>query len=119
MFAQSWADTELKAADFDHFAGRLHGTGLDEAALQHILEHEVCGGFALYSLGTLISAGMALPPYFFPADEARERIQSWLARPRWQSRLNPLWWLGLWTARWMVRQDWAAIRSRLAEARCD
>lgn len=117
MFAQSWADTEHGVADFDHFAEQLLSTGLDEEALQAILHTEVCGAFALYSLGTLLSAGMGLPPFFFPEDEARERVQAWLDRPRWRSRLNPMWWLGLWVARSMVREDWQAIRQRLTGPR--
>jgi len=115
VFAQAWADTEFEAADFEYFARQLRETGLDEASLQNILDHQVCGAFALYSLALLFSAGLALPPFLFPEDEACQRVQTWLARPRWQYRLNPLWWLGRGLARGMAREHWQAIRLRLRQ----
>ncbi|WP_395794562.1 hypothetical protein [Aquimonas sp.] len=119
VLAQSWVDTEYAPEVLDLFAARLHATGLSLKSLDRIVLDEVCGAFALYSLGAIASAGMGLSPWFFPEDEARQRVQGWLDRPRWRSWLNPPWWLGLWTARGLVRGDWLELRARLLNLRSD
>ena len=54
----------------------------------------MCGAFALFTLAVYASAGMALADWFYPEDEARQKVAAWLARPRLRSLLNPFWWLG-------------------------
>lgn len=113
VLAQCWVDTEYDAAELDAFAARLHATGMDVEQIERIVFDEVCGAFALDTLGVYLSFGMALDPWFFPEDEARRKVAAWLGRPRWHAWVNPFWWLGWWAARYHVRDDWRALRSRL------
>lgn len=113
VLAQCWVDTEYDAADLDAFAARLRGTGMGIEQIERVVFDEVCGAFALDTLGVYLSAGMALDPWFFPEDEARRKVQDWLDRPRWHSWINPFWWIGRRAARSHVREDWRALRPRL------
>lgn len=54
----------------------------------------MCGAFALFTLAVYASAGMALPDWFYPEEDAQQKVAAWLARPRLRSLLNPFWWLG-------------------------
>lgn len=119
VLAQGWVDTEYAPAVLDHFAARLDATGLSLESVDRIVLDEVCSAFALYSLGAIASAGMGLSPWFFPEDEARQRVQAWLDRPRWRSWRSPLWWLGRWTARSFIRDYWLELRGRLLSLRKD
>lgn len=117
VLAQCWVDTEYDGGDLDRFAAQLDAAGLDVDAMDRIVLDEVCGAFALYTLGMFLSSGMGLSPWFFPEDEARARMQAWLDRPRLRSWCNPLWWLGLWAARAFVRKEWRTLRVRVQALR--
>lgn len=94
MLAQAWVDTSYDEAQLAVFRAQLAATGLSSRQLQYIAYREVCGAFALFTLAVYASAGMALPDWFYPEEDARQKVAAWLARPRLLSLLNPCWLLG-------------------------
>ncbi|PKL96741.1 MAG: hypothetical protein CVV18_00580 [Gammaproteobacteria bacterium HGW-Gammaproteobacteria-8] len=114
LIAQFWVDTEYDAGQLDSFADRLAACGFSMRELDRIVNREVCGAFAIFTLAVLFSAGMALPDWYYPADEARRKVAAWLSRPRLLSFLNPFWIAGYAAARWFLRQTWPDLRRRVA-----
>jgi len=114
VLAQFWVDTWYDDAQLDRFADRLAGCGFSLAELDRIAYREVCGAFARLTLATFLSAGMALPDWFFPEQEARRKVSSWLARPLAFSVLDPTWIAGFLAARWFLRPSWRDLRPRVA-----
>lgn len=111
VLAQVWVDTSYDAAELAAFRVQLAATGLSSRELQHIAYREVCGAFALFTLAVYASAGMALPDWYYPEDDARQRVASWLARPRLLSLLNPFWWLGYLLAIGLMRSTLHSVLS--------
>lgn len=71
----------------------------------------MCGAFALFTLAVYASAGMALPDWYYPEDNARQRVAAWLARPRLLSLRNPFWWLGYLLAIGLMRSTLHSVLS--------
>ncbi len=94
VLAQAWVDTSYDATELAAFRAQLAATGLSRRELKRIAYREVCGAFALFTLAVYASAGMALPDWFYPEEDAQQQVAAWLARPRLLSLLNPFWWLG-------------------------
>lgn len=113
VVSQFWVDTWYDGDQLDQFAQRIAAVDLPLAELDRIVRWDVCGAFATFTLGVFLSAGMALPDWFFSEDEARARISSWLARPRVLSFANPFWLIGYVAARRYVRKDWLNLRDRI------
>jgi hypothetical protein len=97
------------------FADRLARCGFSMRELDRIAHHEVCGAFAIFSLAVLASAGMALPDWYFPKDQARQKVAAWLSRPRILSLINPVWLVGYIAARRFLREAWPDLRGRVAQ----
>jgi hypothetical protein len=115
VLAQTWVDTWYEAGELDEFAERLAGCGFSLHELDRIAHHEVCGAFAIFTLAVFASAGMALPDWHFPNDQARKVVAAWLSRPRLLSLLNPFWVLGYFAARRFLRPTWLELRARVAQ----
>ena len=111
VLAQVWVDTSYDAAELAAFRAQLAATGLSSRELQHIAYREVCGAFALFTLAVYASAGMALPDWYYPEDDARQRVAAWLAQPRLRSLLNPFWWLGYLLAIGLMRSTLHSVLS--------
>jgi len=111
VLAQVWVDTSYDAAELAAFRVQLAATGLSSRELQHIAYREVCGAFALFTLAVYASAGMALPDWYYPEDDARQRVAGWLARPWLLSLLNPFWWLGYLLAIGLMRSTLHSVLS--------
>jgi hypothetical protein len=92
----------------------LRGVASRFERLNRIAHHEVCGAFAIFTLAVFASAGMALPDWYFPKDQARQQISAWLSRPRILSLINPFWVAGYLAARCFVHQTWPDLRRRVA-----
>jgi hypothetical protein len=58
---------------------------------------------------------MALPDWYYPEDEARQKVGSWLARPKIISFMNPLWILGYLAARSFITPSWLDLRARVEQ----
>jgi hypothetical protein len=114
VLAQFWVDTWYDAEQLDRFADRLATCGYSIRELDRIASHEVCGAIAIFTLAVFASAGMALHDWFFPEEQARKVVSAWLARPRWQSFLNPFWVAGYFGARSFLRPGWRDLRRRVA-----
>lgn len=114
VLAQFWVDTWYDAEELDAFADRLVQSNLTLSELDRIVYREVCGAFATFSLSVFFSAGMALPDWYYPEDEAREKVASWLARPKIVSFMNPFWIIGYFVARSFVQSSWFDLRARVA-----
>lgn len=115
VLAQFWVDTWYDAGELDQFADRLARCGFSIRELDRIAHYEVCGAFATFTLAVFASAGMALPDWYFPEREARQKVASWLSRPRILSLLNPFWIAGYIAARSFLRPTWAELRGRVAQ----
>ncbi len=113
VLAQFWVDTWYDSKQLDQFAEQIAACGFSLKELDRIVEFEVCGAFALFTSEVFLTAGMALPDWFYPEDEARSKITSWLARPRIRYYLNPCWIAGYAIARRFIRKDWADLRQRI------
>jgi hypothetical protein len=113
VLAQFWVDTSYDSSQLNQFADRLAACGFSLRELDQIAYREVCGAFATFTLSVFFTAGMSLPDWHFPETEARQRISSWLSRPRVLSLFNPLWVAGYFAARWFLRQTWPDLRSRV------
>ncbi len=113
--AQFWVDTWYDDEELDRFADRLAPCGFSLEELDQIVFREVCGAFALFTVGVFLSFGMALPDWYYPEEEARQKVADWLERPRIYSLLNPFWVAGLLSARSFIRQDWRKLRGKVAE----
>lgn len=111
VLAQVWVDTSYDAAELAAFRAQLAATGLSSRELKHIAYYEVCGAFALFTLAVYASAGMALPDWFYPEEDARQQVSAWLARPRLLSLLNPFWWLGYLLAIGLMRSTMQPVLS--------
>ena len=114
IMAQFWVDTWYDSEQLDAFARRLAASGLTLEELDRCVRVEVCGGFALYTLAVFLTAGMALPDWYYPEEDARKQVSGWLERPRVYSYGNPFWWLGYACARWFIRENWRDLRARVA-----
>jgi hypothetical protein len=114
VVAQFWVDTWYDARQLDQFADRLAGCSLSIRELDRIARREVCGAFAVFTLAVFASAGMALPDWHFPEDQARKKVAAWLSRPRLVSYLNPFWVAGYLAARAFLRPTWQDLRARVA-----
>jgi hypothetical protein len=114
VLAQFWVDTWYDADEIDGFASRLEQCGFSMRELDRIAYREVCGAFATFTLAVFLSAGMALPDWFFPEDLARKKVSGWLARPILLSLVNPFWVVGYCCARWFLRRSWPALRERVS-----
>jgi hypothetical protein len=112
--AQYWVDTWYDDEQLDRFADQLAACGFSLRELDRIASREVCGAFATFTLAAFLSFGMALPDFFFPEEEARRKVSSWLARPLLFSLLNPFWLIGYLAARGYLRASWADLRRRVA-----
>ena len=115
VLAQVWVDTWYDAAQLDEFADRLARCGFSLRELDRIAHREVCGAFAIFTLTVFASAGMALPDWCFPKDQARKVVAAWLLRPRLLSLLNPFWVAGYFAARGFLRPTWLDLRARVAQ----
>ncbi len=113
VLAQFWVDTWYDSKQLDQFADQIAACGFSLEELDRIVEFEVCGAFALFTLEAFLTAGMALPDWFYPEDEARSKIASWLARPRILYYLNPCWIVGYAISRSFIRQNWSDLRQRV------
>src|SRR5512143_987258 len=116
VVAQLWVDTSYDAKELDEFADRLAGCGFSMTELDRIATHEVCGAFATFTLAVFASAGMALPDWHFPKDQARKLVAEWLSRPRFLSLLNPFWIAGYVAARSFLGQTWRDSREESLNA---
>jgi hypothetical protein len=114
VLAQFWVDTWYDSDKLDQFADRLVRCGFSIRELDRIAYREVCGAFATFSLAVLASAGMALPDWYFPEDEARKKVAAWVKRPRLLSLLNPFWVAGYFAARSLLGENWRNLRGRVA-----
>ncbi len=115
VLAQFWVDTWYDAGQLDQFADRLARCGFSLRELDRIAHQEVCGAFAIFTLAVFASAGMALPDWYFPKDQARKTVAAWLSRPRLLSLLNPFWVVGYFAARSFLRPTWLDLRGRVAQ----
>ena len=115
VLAQFWVDTSYGPEELDQFAHRLAECGFSMPELDRIATHEVCGAFAVFTLTVFASAGMALPDWHFPKDQARKLVAEWVARLRLMSYLNPFWIAGYVAARSFLGQTWPDLRRRVAE----
>ncbi len=113
ILAQYWVDTWYDSSQLDEFANRLAACGFSLQELDRIAHWEVCGAFATFTLGVFVTVGMALPDWYYPENEAREKVASWLSRPRLLSLLNPLWLAGYVAARWFLGRTWPDLRDRV------
>lgn len=111
VLAQVWVDTSYDDAQLAAFRAQLAATGLSSQQLQHLAYREVCGAFALFTLAVYASAGMALPDWFYPEEDARQQVSAWLARPRLLSLLNPFWLLGYLLAVGLMRSTMQPVLS--------
>lgn len=116
VMSQFWVDTWYDEQQLDQFAQRLAALELPLGELDRIVGWDICGAFATFTLGVFLSAGMALPDWYFPEEEARARISTWLAKPRLLSFANPLWVMGYVAARRYIRKDWRDLRARVRAA---
>ncbi len=114
VLAQFWVDTWYDAEQLDQFADRLARCGFSIPELDRIAHREVCGAFAIFTLAVFASAGMALPDWSFPKEQARKNVAAWLSRPRVLSFLNPFWVVGYFAARRFLRPSWLDLRGRVA-----
>ncbi len=114
VLAQFWVDTWYDAGELDQFADRLAQCGFSIRELDRIAHRDVCGAFATFTLAVFASAGMALPDWCFPNDQARKKVAAWLSRPRLLSLLNPFWIVGYFAARGFLRPSWLDLRGRVA-----
>jgi hypothetical protein len=114
ILAQYWVDTWYDDEQLDRFADQLAACGLSLRVLDRIAYREVCGAFATFTLAAFLSFGMALPDYFYPEEEARRKVSSWLARPRLISILNPFWVIAYLAALGYLRSSWRDLRKRVA-----
>jgi hypothetical protein len=94
IFAQAWVDTSYDDGDRERFARDLLTTGLSPKQIRYVAYWQVCGAFATFSSVVLVTAGMALPDWFYPDDAAQEKVDRWLQRPVILSLLNPFWLVG-------------------------
>ena len=115
ILAQFWVDTWYDAGQLDEFANRLVQCGFSARDLDRIAYREVCGAFATFTLAVFVTAGMALPDWSFPNDEARRRVTRWVVRPLLFSLVNPFWIVGYFSARWFLRRSWGGLRTRVVE----
>jgi len=113
VLAQYWVDTWYDDGQLEAFASRLSGTGLSIQELDLIARRDVCGAFATFTLGVFLSAGMALPDWYYPEDEAQRKVSAWLARPRLLSWLNPFWLIGYCMALAFLGTSWSTLRSKV------
>jgi len=96
-------------------SSRLAACGFSLRELDRIAHREVCGAFATFTLVVFATAGMALPDWYFPEDQARQKVSTWISRPCVLSFLNPFWIAGYVAARWFLRQTWPDLRGRVAQ----
>ena len=115
ILAQFWVDTWYDPEQLDAFAARLSECNMSIDELNRIVYWDVCGAFATFSLAVFLSAGMALPDWYYPEDEARRKVASWMARPKVLSVLNPVWIVGYIAARSFVTPFWHDLRARVAK----
>lgn len=115
VLAQFWVDTWYDDEELERFAVRLANCRFSLEELDHIAYREVCGAFATFTIGVFVSFGMALPDWYYPEEEARQKVADWLDRPRILSFMNPIWVMGYFSARSFLRQDWRKLRSKVAE----
>ena len=113
VLAQVWVDTDYDDAQMEAFRQQLLATGLPGSEIRRIAYHEVCGAFALFTLGVLATAGMALPDWYYPEELAQEKVAQWLARPLALLVLNPFWVAGYVIARWFMRSTLGGVLSEL------
>ena len=109
VFAQTWVDTEYDAQDRSKFVETLRSTELPAPALRRICYWEVCGAFATFSTMTFLTAGMALPDWYYPEDLAREKISKWLSRPVILSLINPFWLIGYLLSVFLMRSTMGQV----------
>src|SRR5262245_24098202 len=113
VLAQYWVDTWYDDDQLEAFASRLRQTGLTLRELDLIARRDVCGAFATFTLGVFVSAGMALPDWYYPEDEAQKKVSTWLARPRLLSWLNPFWLIGYCMALAFLGASWSTLRTKV------
>ena len=117
VLAQYWVDTWYDEVELDAFASRLLKTGLTLGELDAIARRDVCGAFATFTVAVFLSAGMALPDWYYPEEEARKKVSAWLARPRLLSWLNPIWVVGYFMALAFLGSSWSGLRSKVARGK--
>ena len=116
VLAQFWVDTEWPDSDLEKFAFKLASTSFTLDELDRIAFREVCGGFATFSTAVFATAGMALPDWYYPEEEARERVRAFITH-RLRSVINPFWLPGFLLARWFLGNNWPGLRARVERAR--
>jgi len=111
--AQFWVDTWYDDSQLEAFAERLAQCGFSVTELDYIARREVCGAFALFTLQVFFTAGMALPDWYYPEDDARAEVANWLCKPRILSYLNPCWLIGYKMALSFFDATWPDLRRRV------
>jgi hypothetical protein len=117
VLAQFWVDTWYDSEQLDAFAERIAACDLSLQELDAIVRWDVCGGFAGFSLAVVATAGMALPDWYYPEEEAIVKIRHWLSRPKISSLLNPFWIAGYIASRWFISYSWSDLRVRIVRRR--
>src|SRR5581483_1495904 len=115
ILAQFWVDTCYDSIQLDQFADRIAACGFSLRELDDIAYWEVCGAFATFTLAVFFTAGMALPDWYYPEAGAREKVASWLSRPRILSFMNPFWLAGYIMPRRFLHETWPDLRDRVAQ----
>lgn len=114
VIAQFWVDTWYDAQQLDAFADTLASTGYPVRELDRIVHWEVCGAFATFTVAVLGTAGMCLPDWYYPEEQAIKKVAAWTRSSKLRSFLNPFWLAGYWVSRLFIWKPWRDLRSRVA-----
>src|SRR3546814_16166641 len=88
VLAQAWVDTSYDESQREAFSRDLAATSLSVQGLRRVAYWDVCGAFATFSTVVFITAGMALPDWYYPEDLARQKVGRWVSRPFILSRTD-------------------------------
>lgn len=117
VLAQYWVDTWYDDGQLNDFALRLSRTDLTLDEMDTVAKREVCGAFATFTFAVFASAGMALPDWYYPEDEAIRKVSEWRSRPRLVSWLNPFWIVGYIMALGYLWKSWPRLRAKVEALR--
>lgn len=115
--SQFWVDTWYDDQQLDQFAHELEQTGLATSTLQTIAHDNVCAAFAMFTLQSYFSIGMALPDWFFEDELLDPIIQAHFEQAPWRRRWNPIWHLAYRWSRGFLLEDWADLCARVEQIR--
>lgn len=109
----SWSESGLEDSEYRNYAKSIGALPGESRAVAFVVFWEVCGAFAVFTVGALLSMGAALPDWGFKDEYVLHKVSAWRNRSLVLSLINPLWVVGYPLACVMAFGGWLKLNRNM------